>query len=235
MFFDKNGILKPTDFTLTQIHRQAEGSPIIRYSRALRENRMDEIDFFGKQEGEGRLIRVPRARITMEHLARAEQLLCGRNDTRHQVNAGVREFLGRASPYPAVGDKLMFLKNNKDTNIVNGMSGVCTSDYYAYNEKAGSFRVDVLLEDGREADLSLLVPYFQFPGDKEAIYDVPGWSRKKNLHADYGFVCTVHKAQGSQYRSGIVLNEPLGKTDELRRRWQYTAVTRFQQDVIIAV
>jgi hypothetical protein len=86
VFFDKNGILKPTDFTLTQIHRQAEGSPIIRYSRALRENRMDEIDFFGKQEGEGRLIRVPRARITMEHLARAEQLLCGRNDTRHQVN-----------------------------------------------------------------------------------------------------------------------------------------------------
>ena len=235
VFFDKNGILMPVDFTLTQIHRQAEGSPIIRYSRALRENRVDELNFFGKQTGDGTLIRVPRSRITAEHLARAEQLLCGRNDTRHQVNATVREALGRSSAYPEVGDRLIFLKNNKEHDVVNGMMGVATSNYYAYSEKAGSFKIDVQLEDGRELDLSLLVPYFQFPNDKEAIYEVPGWSRKKNLHADYGYCCTVHKSQGSQWRSGILLNEPLGKTDELRRRWQYTGLTRFAQDAIIAV
>jgi ATP-dependent exoDNAse (exonuclease V) alpha subunit len=158
----------------------------------------------------------------------------GRNDTRHRANADVREFLGRESPYPMVGDKLMFLKNNKEFNVVNGMTGVCTSDYYAYSEKAGSIKVDVQLEDGREMDLPVLVPYFQFPGDKEAIFETPGWSRKKNLHADYGFVCTCHKAQGSQFVSGIVLEEPLGKTDELRRRWLYTAVTRFANSVIMA-
>ena len=234
VFFDSNGNATATDFTLTQIHRQAEGSPIIRYSRALRENRVDEINFFGKQEGDGKLIRIPRSRLTVEHMARAEQILCGRNDTRHRANADVRKFLGRESPYPMVGDKLMFLKNNKEFNVVNGMTGVCTSDYYAYSEKAGSIKVDVQLEDGREMDLPVLVPYFQFPGDKEAIFETPGWSRKKNLHADYGFVCTTHKAQGSQFVSGIVLEEPLGKTDELRRRWLYTAVTRFANSVIMA-
>ena len=235
VFFDKNGILQPVDFTLTQIHRQAEGSPIIRYSRALRENRVDELNFFGKQEGDGKLIRVPRSRLSIEHLARAEQIIVGKNDTRHRVNADVREFLGRESPYPMVGDKLILLKNNKEFNVVNGMMGVCTSDYYNYSEKAGSIKVDVQLEDGRELDLSVLVPYFQFPGDQDKLYDVPGWSRKKNLHADYSNAITCHKSQGSQYRSGILLNEPLGKTDELRRRWQYTGLTRFAQDAIIAV
>ena len=234
VFFDKNGILQPVDFTLTQIHRQAEGSPIIRYSRALRENRVDELNFFGKQEGDGKLIRVPRSRLSIEHLARAEQIIVGKNDTRHRVNADVREFLGRESPYPMVGDKLILLKNNKEFNVVNGMMGVCTSDYYNYSEKAGSIKVDVQLEDGRELDLSVLVPYFQFPGDQDKLYDVPGWSRKKNLHADYGFSCTAHKAQGSQYNSGIMLEEPIGKTDELRRRWLYTAVTRFANSVIMA-
>jgi hypothetical protein len=41
-------------------------------------------------------------------------------------------------------------------------------------------------------------------------------------------------SQGSQYTSGIVLYEPLGRTDELRRRWYYTAITRFEQNVIVA-
>ena len=235
VFFDKDGRSKVADFELTQIHRQAEGSPIIRYSRALRENRVDELNFFGKQEGDGKLIRVPRSRLSIEHLARAEQIIVGKNDTRHRVNADVREFLGRESPYPMVGDKLILLKNNKEFNVVNGMMGVCTSDYYNYSEKAGSIKVDVQLEDGRELDLSVLVPYFQFPGDQDKLYDVPGWSRKKNLHADYSNAITCHKSQGSQYRSGILLNEPLGKTDELRRRWQYTGLTRFAQDAIIAV
>lgn len=234
VFFDKSGRAKEVDYQLTQIHRQAEGSPIIRYSRALRENRVDEIRFFGKQEGQGRLIRVQRSRLTIEHLARAEQIIVGKNATRCTVNGDIREFLGRQTPYPEVGDRLIFLKNNRDYNVVNGMMAKCTSDHYGYEEKPSAFKVEVELEDGREMVAPLLVPYFQFPGDTEKLYEIPGWSRKKHLHADYSWAITCHKSQGSQYRSGIILDEPLGKTEELRRRWQYTAVTRFAQDVIIA-
>ena len=233
VFFDRSGQPLPVDFALTQIHRQAEGSPIIRYSRAIRENSRSEIDFFGKLDGDGALIRLPRSRISMDHFAKAEQVLCGRNDTRHHFNRLIREHLGRSSPYPEPGDKLVFLKNSKDHDIVNGMMAIVTSEYRNYNDRSKTFEVDVDLEDGRAMTVSLLVGYFQDPGNQDILYEAPGWSRKKNLHADYGYCLSCHKSQGSQWHSGIIIEEPLGRTDEKRRRWRYTAVTRFAKNVII--
>ena len=236
VMFYNNGSLKPTDFALTSIHRQAENSPIIRYSRALRENRTDEIRFIGRQDGDGTLVRISRNSLSVANLAKAEQVIVGKNDTRHDVNASIREFLGRTSPYPEKGDKIIFLKNNKDHKVVNGMTGVALEDYYGYSSKEGSILTDVLLEDGRIINAPLLVPYFQHPGNNDALYETtPAWSRKKNLHADFGNAITCHKSQGSQYDNGILLNEPLGRTDELRRRWLYTGVTRFARNLIIAI
>lgn len=234
VFFDGNGKNLPVDYELTQIHRQAEGSPIIRYSRALRENRRDEINFIGKMVGDdGSLfIRVPRSKITNEHLAQAEQIIVGKNDTRHQINEQVRELLQRTSPYPEEGDRLIFLKNNKEHSIVNGMMARSLGEYYAYSEKSQTIKVDVELEDGRQIAANVLVPYFQAPGDKDALYDAPGWSRKANLHADYSYAITGHKSQGSQYESGIALEEPIARTEEDRRRWLYTVYTRFAKRVI---
>lgn len=163
VFYGKDGKLLPVEYELTQIHRQAEDSPIIRYSRALRENRVDEINFYGKMDGDGILIRTPRNRLSIDHLAKTGQIIVGKNDTRHKINADIRAHLGRESVYPEPGDKLIFLKNNKDMNIVNGMMGVATSDYYGFSEKSHTFKVDVDLEDGRSICAPLLVPYFQFP------------------------------------------------------------------------
>jgi exodeoxyribonuclease-5 len=234
VFFDGNGKNLPVDYELTQIHRQAEGSPIIRYSRALRENRRDEINFIGKMVGDdGSLfIRVPRSKITNEHLAQAEQIIVGKNDTRHQINEQVRELLQRTSPYPEEGDRLIFLKNNKEHSIVNGMMARSLGEYYGYSEKSQTIKVDVDLEDGRQITANVLVPYFQQPGNRDAIYDAPNWSRKANLHADYSYAITGHKSQGSQYESGIALEEPIARTEEDRRRWLYTVYTRFAKRVI---
>jgi exodeoxyribonuclease V len=194
VFFDSRGNTLDVNFTLTQIHRQAEGNPIIRYSRALRENRLREINFFGKETGVGTLLRVNRNKLSMEHLARAEQIIVGKNDTRHDINYYVREQLGRDSPYPQINDKIIFLKNNKNENVVNGMLGSVLSDADNFSEKSGSFKAKVLLETGEEKNSRLLTPYFSHPGDKDEIYrQTDNYSRKIYLHADYAYAITCHK------------------------------------------
>jgi exodeoxyribonuclease-5 len=235
VFFAASGALLPCDYNLTQIHRQAEGSAIIRYSRDLREGR-PAMNFFGAERGEdgGMVARVPAGRLSMEQLAAAEQIIVGFNETRHRVNTALRGHLGRQTAYPEAGDRLICLRNNKELRLVNGMMATATSAYDDFQGRNGSFRVDVELEDGREMPgLRMLVPYFQYPGDKGALFDLPGWSRKRHAHFDYGYAISCHKAQGSQYRGGVVFEEGFGRDPLMKRRWRYTAATRYELNLII--
>lgn len=54
---------------------------------------------------------------------------------------------------------------------------------------------------------------------------------------DFGYACTAHKAQGSQWKRIMVLIEPyLRKADggpAFRRRWLYTAATRAEKELTI--
>ena len=237
VFFSRSGRPLPVDFELTQIHRQAEGNPIIRHSRDIRLG-LPDARFMGKLTGDdgGVLIRIPRARLGADLMAKADQVIVGFNNTRHDVNYAVREYLERKTPYPEPGDKLICLKNDRDHGVINGMMGVAQTDYYDFDGRTGSFKVDLEMDDGRVLPGSqCLVPYFQFPGDPEELRKLPGWVKKKFLHFDYGYAITCHKSQGSQVRSGIILDEAFGTSEELKRRWRYTAVTRFEHSVIIGV
>jgi exodeoxyribonuclease-5 len=235
VFFDTKGNNLPLDYELTKVHRQGELSPIVRYSRAIRENRVDELNFMGKMEGDGVFIRTKRSNITIDHLARAEQIIVGRNATRHRINSMVRKHIGCKDAYPENGDKIVILKNNKEYNVVNGMLGTAKSDYYDFNEKEMMFKLEVELENGRDITAPLLISYFQAPGDPDILYDAPVYSRKKNLHADFAYALTCHKFQGSETDTGILLDEPLGNTAIMKARHTYTGITRFAKRVIMGV
>jgi ATP-dependent exoDNAse (exonuclease V) alpha subunit len=49
---------------------------------------------------------------------------------------------------------------------------------------------------------------------------------------DFGYVLTVHKAQGSEADRVLLIEEPFGQPD-VRRRWLYTAITRAKQELEI--
>jgi len=235
VFFDRRGNPLPLDYELTQIHRQAAESPIIRFSQAIRHGTAD-MDFTGKMTGGdgGILLRIPYERLTVEMLAGAEITLVGFNETRHRVNAEVREFLGRNSPYPEVGDRVTCLKNNRDSKRLNGELGTVTKSAHDFNQRAGTCCVTVLWDDGKEQIVDCLIPYWEAPGDSEALYSVPKWSRSKNLHLDYANALSTHRSQGSQWDGGIGLEEPFGRTPEMRRRFRYTQVTRFSKNAVMA-
>jgi len=54
------------------------------------------------------------------------------------------------------------------------------------------------------------------------------------IESTFGWAITCHKAQGSQWKNVIVMDERIGKTKEDRRKWLYTAITRAQEGLVIA-
>jgi exodeoxyribonuclease-5 len=49
---------------------------------------------------------------------------------------------------------------------------------------------------------------------------------------DFGYAVTCHKAQGSQYPSVVLVDEPLGDAKD-RNRWRYTGITRAEHTLIM--
>ncbi|MGZ5999644.1 MAG: ATP-binding domain-containing protein, partial [Rhizomicrobium sp.] len=70
-----------------------------------------------------------------------------------------------------------------------------------------------------------------FTGKVDAL-DWP--QRKKYDEFDYGYVLTVHKAQGSQWDDVVLFDESFA-FPESRARWLYTGITRAAKTLTVVV
>ncbi|HEY0596215.1 Ti-type conjugative transfer relaxase TraA [Sphingopyxis sp.] len=107
-------------------------------------------------------------------------ILTHTNDEREQLNGAVRERLKASGPLGnevalsvergerafASGDRIMFLKNERDLGVKNGSLGSV--------ESVSPARMAVTLDDGRRVAFDL----------------------KNYAHIDHGYAATIHKAQG---------------------------------------
>jgi len=64
-----------------------------------------------------------------------------------------------------------------------------------------------------------------FAGGLGGLDDLAWDDRKRYDEFDFGYVLTVHKAQGSQWDSVALFDESFAFPDS-RERWLYTGVTR---------
>src|SRR5690606_14347601 len=116
------------DFTLTEIHRQAEGNPIIHLSMLARTKQPIPYGWYG-QDNEVLVISQMEWHSLKERVyATADQIICGYNRTRQALNKDIRQYLGFHHQLPQKGDKLICTKNNwnktiEDIALVNGMTG----------------------------------------------------------------------------------------------------------------
>lgn len=205
------------DMTLTEIHRQALDSPILRAATLVREGGALRYQY----EGDFRFI--PAGLTHPQWYLEADQVVCGYNKTRQVYNAKFREMLGFSDLLPQKTEKLICLKNQKQHGIYNGMMGAALED--AIPHYSETYRLDFEHARGTlevwDGDV--------LNKDIERSKSVPQpWSR-----FDYGYAITCHKSQGSEFDNLVVINEPLGKTADLKRCWLYTAITRGREKVLL--
>lgn len=216
------------DVMLTEIHRQAQDNPIIRMSMDVREGRGLEPGHYG----ESAVLR--RADVDTDELRGlvmdADQVLCGRNQTRKTFNVRMRQLHGVTSPTPTPGERLICLRNNRTKGLLNG--GMWTVLTATKPTPLGIVRMHVdSLDDADVKGIKVETPREFFTGDEEKL----DWRTRKRIDEfTFGYAITVHKAQGSQWPSVVVFDESSVFREDADR-WIYTAVTRAAERVTVVV
>ena len=211
------------DVMLTEVHRQAEGNPIVHMSMKVREGGRLEPGAYG----ESRVIH--RREVDAGIVMAADQVLVGLNKTRRLYNTRLRELNGYRAPMPAAGEKLVCLRNDKTKGLLNGG----TWSIQALRGIRNDFvRMDVLPDDdARRRSVEVAVHKAFFEGTEE---EVPFVLRRESDEFTYGYALTVHKAQGSQWDDLVLFDESFAFREH-RSRWLYTALTRAAEKVTVVI
>jgi exodeoxyribonuclease-5 len=211
------------DVMLTEVHRQAADNPIIKMSMLVREGGRLALGAYG----ESRVIE--RSGIDSGAVTAADQLLVGLNKTRRSYNKRMRELFGHDDVFPAPGDRLVCLRNDKKKGLLNG--GIWLVKTTAQTRKK-KLALNVVPEDDparKPLRIGVLPEFFQ--GQEESLSPK---IRRESDEFDYGYALTVHKAQGSQWNNVILFDESFAFREH-RNRWLYTGITRAAERLTIVV
>ncbi len=216
-FFTAEGVVP--DVMLTDIHRQAEGNPIIAMATQVRNQEVLAVGSYGDS------LVAEKIDIGEEHARAADQILVGRNKTRHASNRRMRALYGRMDVLPVADDKLVCLRNNHERGLLNGAIwfvndvGLVDTD-----------RIFMTLrgeDDETPLEVEAHTHHFQGQGA-----DLPWWERKEAEEFDYGYALTVHKSQGSQWDDVLLFDESYCFRAD-KWRWLYTGITRAAERIVV--
>lgn len=206
------------DVMLTEVERHALENPILRMATDIREKR----GFTDKRYGPDCVIEDETTEE--EVMSGYDQLLVGRNKTRNGYNRRVRQLLGIDDPMPVSGDRLVCLRNNHDKGLLNG--AIFTVDR-VHGVSDGKIMMDVVSEFGGEPQ-EVIAHDFHFLGEEP-----PNFRYFKEAEEfDFGYALTVHKSQGSEWKS-VMLTDESWCFRENARRWLYTGITRASEKLKI--
>jgi exodeoxyribonuclease-5 len=196
------------DFMLTEVHRQAFGSPIIELATCAREGKRCRLGDYGDS-----------AVLDWDDMSVADwlahdQIIVGTHRLRHRINRKCRRHLGFDGDVPEAGEKLLCLRNNRARGLRNGTLWTVIE---AGRERKGFVDLVVDGEDGTRIACHAPVEGFNLRDGSGS--DLPGHP------FTFGYAITCHKAQGSQWGSVLVFDESAVFRRD-RWKWLYTAITR---------
>ncbi len=193
-------------------------------------------------------------------------LVTWRNKLRMQGNEYIRDKLGRRGHLPEPGEPILFCRNGQ--GVLNGE--ITTVTHIGAGPKFGSLltheiRVEghrhpiIVSLTGRETPLDGGLPWIDKWGEyrgelrkyaKSRYGDDARESQVEPVPITWGYVLTVHKAQGSEWRRvsvfltpGDANSKPFkentvlpdGSTISFGVRWMYTALTRAREQATLVI
>ena len=237
---DSHSLLKNPDFHLTEIQRQANNSPIIKLAHYVRNggiipvNKMYSKDVFKLNWNDPECKRVFNNIIMDENTI----ILCGFNTSRVVLNKMIRDKMGFKNTEPYPNERIICLKNNHKTKLMNGQIG--TMLWYMPESK-NMFRLTIDVDGDVYECITTnnqfgKTNYNLFEKSKENT-KMLRYANKKGYdldYFDYGYAISVHKSQGSEWEKVILFEQRSSYwDDELYKKWLYTAITRARKKLFI--
>jgi len=205
------------DFLLDEVHRQAQDSPILKLATMVRNRQSIDLGIYGNC----RIIST-RDMVKADALE-PDQIIVGRNATRHAWNRRMRKLLDFTDPLPMPGDRVVCRRNDHEVGLLNGAMWMVEEITGSTQDKVAMIiRPDV---EGRPIEVTSHIPPFM--GDK-----VDWWEAKEAQEFHFGYTVTCHTAQGSQWDDVLLFDES-SAFREHRHRWLYTAITRAAERLTI--
>lgn len=231
-------ILDSPHVFLDEIVRQALDNPIIKLSMQIRNG--DRLRY-SLEDKKCRI--MPRDKVSDKLLLGADQILCGKNKTRYELNDYMRRLILEDSynKEPVNGDKVICLKNHWNTvnsagnELVNGTIGELHNISIAEISPYGKVIYADFISDDGGVYRNLMIDYNLMVEGKPTI-NSDNWKEfvgyPKPFEFAFGYVITCHKSQGSEFDKVVVFEEWLGDY-ESHKRWLYTAATRASEQLVI--
>ncbi len=229
---DEPGYLIDGDiFFLTDLMRQSVYSPIIYLANRARNGLPLEPGLYGNEA-----LVIYDDELDNEMLSRTDIALCGTNRTRDELNSTIRNnILGISVDYPMIGEHIICRKNNWEKTVdniplVNGLVGTVIRQPSVSDFDGEVFSIDFLPNMSRLPFTDLKVNHRYINSnhnDKELLSRNPYLSGEL---FEYAYASTVHLSQGSEYSSGVVIEEFMNRN--IQNALNYTAITRFKNKLV---
>lgn len=228
-------LTKP-DIVLHQIMRQAENNPIIWLSQEVLSGNKLKIGVYGNSAV------ITKSDISEFYFRDANIILTGTNRLRYNINNYCREEIKQIKrlEYPHIGEKVICRKNNWDKCIDNNLymtNGTTGFVEYIYRD---SFNGKTMTMDFRPDFSKKSFKNVTF--DYKHMYEIPGQESTEdqftsffNDKMEYAYAITTHSSQGSQWDRVLYLSENFMRSNEDRKKLEYTAITRAKQSITIVI
>jgi exodeoxyribonuclease-5 len=220
-------VMKEPHYTLKKIMRQAEGNPIVKLSQMI----LNDEELKLGEYGDSRVLNQF-DEVNESMLSKYDIILCGKNKVRENLTNIIRNDILKYPKKPIVGDKMICRQNDWNECVdgiflTNGLVGILEGIDYS-GMKHDYLTIDFRPEFINDSflDLRLDLQYLNSSVAERRDYGVSEYHK-----FEFGYVITVHLAQGSEYDNVLYFDDIFPDRDTTKKL-RYTAITRASKSIV---